>query len=30
VHDLMVIILVAALFGLMALLARLCDSVHTQ
>ena len=28
-HDLLVILLVAGLFGLMALLARLCDSVHT-
>jgi hypothetical protein len=29
-QDLMVVVLVAALFGLMALLARLCDSVHTS
>ena len=28
-HDVLVVVLVAVLFGLMWLLARLCDSVRT-
>ena len=30
VRDVLVVVLTAALFGLMAVLARLCDSVHTK
>jgi len=29
-QDLLAVVVVVALFGLMAALARLCDSVHTR